>query len=1052
MDKKLIEEFINPGSEYRGAPFWAWNGKLEPEELRRQIRIMHKMGLGGFFMHSRVGLNTAYLSDEWFKCVDACIDEAEKFGMRAWLYDEDRWPSGAAGGLVTKNPKFRHRSLIMKELKNFPGVKSNQNKSVVFTANINGSNATNIKRIFRGPRRTKLKEGETILQFGVEIDSCSSWYNDQTYLDTMNHEAVQEFIKVTHEAYRKKIGKYFGNRVPGIFTDEPNYGNSQQKLDVNKISIPWTDKLPAVFKKRYGYDLIPHLPELFFDVDGRKVSQVRYHYHDCITYLFVDAFARQIGEWCDKNNMQFTGHILSEERLSSQTGVVGNCMRFYEYMQAPGMDLLTEHNREYDTAKQVSSVAHQFGRKWRLTETYGCTGWDFPFVGHKALGNWQTALGINLRAQHLAWYTMEGQAKRDYPAAIFYQSPWWEIYSKVENYFARINAVMTRGNEVRDVLVIHPVESMWLLCKKDWMQDPNVHKYDTMLSSLRDSLLDENIDFDYGDEEIIAHHGRISRKNSYPAFCVRKAAYKAVIVPPLTTIRSTTLELLKKFKSAGGSVVFAGESPQYVDAVLSTSADDFAKTCAHTPAKGEKLAQAVEKTARRVSIADENGNEITNALYLLREDKDAFYLFVCNTGQSPSQIKASTYDPSMVRDRTKSYDNVRIKVFSGSKGAGQPLELDPDTGKIFSANAKRTKSGWNFYTSLPAIGSRLFVIPTKKGGKKYACRKVLKNARKIRVDNVKWNISLSENNVLVLDRPRSRIGTGGWRNADEILRVDSAVRNALKIQVRGGQMVQPWARKRSVNPKHIPITLEYTFDVRTIPSGNLYLAVEKPDTFIVKINNESVSMDAECGWWCDRSLRKLPINPALLHLGKNEIIITCEYDENHPGLEAIYLLGNFGVKVKGTNIAVTPPVDSLKIGDWVKQGLPFYSGSVSYCKTIKPKLNQGERLFVQVPEYRGTAVRILVNGKNAGIIAWQPNEIDITDLIGNSPANISIEVIGHRRNSHGPFHLTEKWPRWTGPGSFISSGKDWTDSYQMVPCGLMKSPKLIVRKQDQHQK
>ena len=97
MNKQLARTFKSPGSEFRGAPFWAWNGKLEPEELRRQVRVMHRMGLGGFFMHSRVGLDTAYLSDEWFECVDACIDEAEKLDMQAWLYDEDRWPSGAAG-------------------------------------------------------------------------------------------------------------------------------------------------------------------------------------------------------------------------------------------------------------------------------------------------------------------------------------------------------------------------------------------------------------------------------------------------------------------------------------------------------------------------------------------------------------------------------------------------------------------------------------------------------------------------------------------------------------------------------------------------------------------------------------------------------------------------------------------------------------------------------------------------------------------------------------------------------------------------------------------
>ena len=164
-----------------------------------------------------------------------------------------------------------------------------------------------------------------------------------------------------------------------------------------------------IFKKRYGYDLLPRLVEIFFDMDGQEVSRARYHYMECITFLFTDAFMRQCGEWCGKHGLAFTGHVLMEETLSSQTAVVGSALRCYENMQAPGMDILTEHSKEYETAKGVSSVARQFGRKWRLTETYGCTGWDFPFLGHKAVGDWQAALGINLRCQHLAWYTMRGR-------------------------------------------------------------------------------------------------------------------------------------------------------------------------------------------------------------------------------------------------------------------------------------------------------------------------------------------------------------------------------------------------------------------------------------------------------------------------------------------------------------------------------------------------------------------------------------------------------------------------------------------------------------------
>ena len=57
---------------------------------------------------------------------------------------------------------------------------------------------------------------------------------------------------------------------------------------------------------------------------------------------------------------------------------------------------------------------------------------------------------------------MAGEAKRDYPASINYQSPWWREYSYVENHFARVNTAMTRGKPIVKVAVVHPIESYWL--------------------------------------------------------------------------------------------------------------------------------------------------------------------------------------------------------------------------------------------------------------------------------------------------------------------------------------------------------------------------------------------------------------------------------------------------------------------------------------------------------------------------------------------------------------------------------------------------------------
>ncbi|NLF31856.1 MAG: hypothetical protein GX591_13335 [Planctomycetes bacterium] len=1064
MDKHFIDDFRNPPSRYRGAPFWAWNGRLEPEELRRQIRLMHRMGLGGFFMHSRVGLDTAYLSDDWFRCVEACIDEAEKLDMQAWLYDEDRWPSGAAGGLVTEDPRYRQRRLVMTEHSSTAGVKWDGDTLGMFVATLDGTTARDVKRLSRRSKMPRLDRGQTLLVFRVEVQKPSSWYNGQTYLDVLNHDAVRRFLEVTHEAYLKRVGDQFGRRVPGIFTDEPNFGHVCSTGDLftgeKFTATPWTGTLPKVFKERYGYDVLAHLPELFLDVEGIDMSRARYHYNDCITHLFVDAFSRQIGQWCDQHHLQHTGHVLMEETPSTQVEVVGSAMRFYEYMQAPGMDLLTEHRREYDTAKMVSSAARQFGRTWRLTETYGCTGWDFPYAGHKALGDWQAALGINLRCQHLAWYTMEGQAKRDYPAGIFYQSPWWDTYATVEDYFARVHVAMTRGQEVRDLLVIHPNESAWTLTRKGWRSDPALQAIDAMIVALRDTLLEASIDFDYGDEEILSRHGKVSAAGGDgPRLRVAKASYRAVVVPPLRTIRGTTVKLLERFAKAGGTVVFAGAVPAFVDAVASGAAEVLAASCTRTRAKGPSLVEAVEPVARRIAVTDGKGRPVATALHLLREDADAMVLFVCNgshpavarrmeQGKTSPHLPSSIHDPTMVRDRTAAFEDVRIRGFAGCRG--EPIELDPQTGEMIAADARAADGGWEIRTSLPALGSRLFMVPKGRRAPRVEKRAALKGVRTTALGDRKtsWAITLSEPNVVVLDRPRYRIGGGRWHEAAEILRVDQAVRDALGVAHRGGQMVQPWARPRPRTVRRIGVELEYTFDVRRRPAGMLNLAVERPETFgTIAVNGVPLTSDVESGWWCDRSLRTLAIDPGLLRIGSNRVTMACDYAETHPGLEIVYLLGQFGVRLQGERAALVAPPTALRIGDWTGQGLPFYSGSVAYYRTIRPALRKGQRLFVQVGEYRGTAVRIRVNGREAGLAAWAPNEVEITHLLGDGgAAELSIELLGSRRNSHGPLHLSEKWPRWTGPGSYVSTGDEWQEDYQLVPVGLMAPPALIVRR------
>ncbi|OGK02695.1 MAG: hypothetical protein A2519_09530 [Candidatus Raymondbacteria bacterium RIFOXYD12_FULL_49_13] len=599
---------------------------------------------------------------------------------------------------------------------------------------------------------------------------------------------------------------------------------------------------------------------------------------------------------------------------------------------------------------------------------------------------------------------------------------------------------MTRGAEVRDLLVIHPIESAWLHCRAGWEEEEAVKRLNASLVTMRDTLLSAHIDFDYGEEEVLGRHGRVRMGKTGPEFLVNKARYTAVLVPQMETIRNSTLALLRAFRKAGGLVVFAGKPPELVDAVASDEAALCAAACAMAPANGPGLAAAV-KPAQRISIADKEGKEAAAVLYLLREDADAQYLFICNTSLSQGQMDPDVYEEVMTRDRKERYPGLVVKGFAGCQG--HPLELDPDTGAVYAADAEPARGEWKIFTNLPMLGSRLFIAPKKPGKTAYQPREQVRIIRTQPLPE-SYQVQLSECNCLVLDRPAYTIGKKSFPAPEEILRIDKKVRDALGIRHRGGAMKQPWAQEKPARPRSVPIVLDYEFEAHALPGGDLFLAIERPEKFAIQINGTTLDTDAECGWWVDLSLRKIPIDPGCVRLGKNCITLRLDYEETFSGLEIVYLLGNFSAQISGTALSLGAPVSALNIGDWTAQGLAFYSGSVSYCAKVSRNFGPDERVVAAIPDYRGVAVRVIVNGKPAGLVAWEPHSVDITDFLDAEINDVRIEVVGHRRNSHGPHHHKEKWPKWTGPSEYQATDEDWFEGYNLVPCGLMQAPELRI--------
>ncbi|MDQ1257651.1 MAG: hypothetical protein QG656_2257, partial [Candidatus Hydrogenedentes bacterium] len=110
----VMAQFGGPGREYASAPLWVWNDMLTEEQIRGTLADLAGQGVKQAFVHPRPGLMTPYLSPDWFRLWKAALDEAERLDMNIWIYDENSYPSGFAGGFVPEAmPESRGRGLTL---------------------------------------------------------------------------------------------------------------------------------------------------------------------------------------------------------------------------------------------------------------------------------------------------------------------------------------------------------------------------------------------------------------------------------------------------------------------------------------------------------------------------------------------------------------------------------------------------------------------------------------------------------------------------------------------------------------------------------------------------------------------------------------------------------------------------------------------------------------------------------------------------------------------------------------------------------------------------
>jgi len=979
--------FVNPPREYSSGPLWVWNDLLTEEQIRSTLQDLAGQHVRQPFVHPRPGLMTPYLSEDWFRLWKVSLDEAEKQDMNIWIYDENSYPSGFAGGFVPDAmPESRGLGVDLKTEKAAPAWSDD---IIAIYRRVEGGYANVTDEVKAGKKMPEARYYVAKLLRG----GASPWFGGKTYVDLLRPGVTEKFLEITLGAYKRELGDQFGKRVPGAFTDEPHLrpagGNH------------WTPDLPEAFEKRWGYSLLDHLPSLWH---GQGAWQrVRHNYHQLLLELFIERWAEPYYEFCEAHNLDFTGHYW--EHGWPGAGSAPDNMAMYAWHQRPAIDQLFNQYNEGVSAQfgnvrsclELQSVANQMGCKRTLCEAYGGSGWDARFEDFKRIGDWLYVLGVNTLNQHLSHITIRGARKRDYPPSFSYHATWWDNYHVLADYFARLSLALSSGKQINEILVIEPTTTTWMYQSSLGKKRDAIGK---AFQELVTNLAKGQVEFDIGCEDIIARNGSVESDR----LVVGQRKYHTVVIPPLLeNLNSTTMDLLETYLKNGGRVLCcAEEPPSLVDGAPSGRGKKAAKNEHWMTASSEDLLKLMFAEFMVQTKPDSKG-----ILYHHRRQlDDGDLLFLVNT---------SITDPVSGTVKTVARGIEKLDLEAGNTGERYPFVEAKILGPVaahIGVPLRAEVSGVSADFELPPCGSLLLFLSDKP----LAAAKPSQDKPAPITSTGDMEIRRVAQNVLTLDYVD--VTAGGERH--ESIPFYKAAEYAFRAN---GLDHNPWDHAvqfrdeliRKTFPDDSGFEAKYRFTIEETVPKELFIVIERTDLYTITCNGKPIEA-AEGAWWLDRAFGKIDI-AGVAKVGENDVTIVAQPFTMFHELESAYVIGDFDVAARDKGFAIVPG-QPLEMGPWNKQGLPLYGDAVSYTQCFDVA-DAKQRCVVTLPDWYGSVARVNVNGKEAGYIYHRPFECDVTGQIVAGENVVEVVVYGTPKNMLGPHHGNPPLG-FAGPRSFQS--------------------------------
>ena len=559
----LLRQFSNPPSEFGPIDCWWWEGgRLDKEQMRWQLEDMRAKGVSGTWYYPRfvhdqpLSCDPKYWTEKWWEFTRFAIEEHRRLGLIYWFSD---WTSheffqDKLRHERSRNPALGGRRLVLhKEESAAPGwieVEIPPGEEIVDAAAYKKAGA-GLDYDSRRDLNNAVADGGLgweAPEGGWVMAVISSQPFD---LDYLSRGVTERWIELLLGAYEERFGEFMGNTIQSFGTDEWWF---------MKGNILHSAALMQRFEAEKGYSPSPFLVGIFCDI-GKFTDMIRCQYYEVLSSLLVENLYRPFASWLEERGMIFTEFCPRGkwENILEGTSHYGDFFRYMGTYHIPGNEercLDLDRVRTFQ-AKMASSIAHLHQRSRVGVCVYWGSGWGHNTQENLAWTHENYAYGANLYNRHGVLYTTLGGWFEWVPPAVHFRQPYWRYWRHFSEYLTRLSYILSQGVHRADVAFLYPlatVHANWEDRKEfnEVAQEVNKGTYDLAKCIYRSGIDLDFID-DSGMDRAAVDDGLLQ---------VAGLEFRAVVLPPQTTMRLSTLRKVKEFYDGGGTVVAWGRLPR----------------------------------------------------------------------------------------------------------------------------------------------------------------------------------------------------------------------------------------------------------------------------------------------------------------------------------------------------------------------------------------------------------------------------------------------------------------------------------------------------------